>query len=129
MSTWRRKAIEFLPSERTLIQFADNPMELWLELVTLFAHAFRECDKNKIRKILDYAVWCCSNKSGALPNHTSTAAIIGFYESIAPHKEYWSNFRSWFLPSEFEKYKDNFGYHLNSKELFELNAVYYETNA
>jgi len=129
MSTWRRKAIEFLPDERTLIQSAERPMELWGELVWVFSNAFSEDDEGKIRKILNYATWCCSEKSGALPNETSTAAIIGFYESIASHKEYWPKFRNWFFVNEFERYKENFGYHLTPEERSKLDVIYYEKNA
>jgi len=73
MSTWRRKAIEFLPDERTLIQSAERPMELWGELVWVFSNAFSEDDEGKIRKILD-------NESGLVL--LKQCVLAGNYEDI-----------------------------------------------
>jgi hypothetical protein len=126
MSVWRRKALETLPSERTLIEAAQNPMALWIELYCIFKRAVKDNDKNKTRKILNYASWCISEKSGKMPNDTSTAAICAFYEDIASHKEFWPQFNEWFFPDEFEKLKDCFSYHLSENEFLELSKLFYE---
>ena len=126
MSTWRRKALEALPEERKLIESSDNPMALWIELFLIFEKLVEMNEKEKIREILNYAAWCFSEKSGKIPNDTSTAVACSFYEVIASHKKYWPLFREWFFPHEFENIKACFKYHLNEDEFKELEITYYK---
>ncbi len=124
MSAWRRKALEALPDQKHLIDTADSPMALWIELHILFEKCVRQNDTGRIRAILNYAAWCISEASGHLPNDTSTAAICAFYEDIASNKDNWPRFVEWFTPSEFAAVQEFFGYHLDGKELQELVATF-----
>jgi len=126
MSTWRRKALEALPEQRCLIETSENPMALWIGLYSLFEIFVREGKKKKVRKVLDYASWCFSDKSGKIPNDTSAAVSCGFYEDIVSHKEYWPLFNEWFFPHEFESVKPCFKYHLTNAEFIELESTYYK---
>ncbi len=125
MSVWRRKALEALPENKKIIESVENPMALWIELHLIFNSLVEENAKNpKIRKILNYASWCFSDKSGKLPNDTSTAVVCAFYEDIATQREFWPYFKEWFYPHEFEKIKPCFKYHLSDDEFIELEKIY-----
>ncbi len=126
MSTWRRKALEALPEERQLIESAENPMALWIEFYLIFIKLVRAKDDKKVRNILNYASWCFSERSGRLPNDTSTAVSCAFYEDIATHKDFWPLFNDWFFPHEFENIKGYFRYHLSESEFSELERIYYK---
>ena len=101
---------------------------LWrygLSCFFVFKEHFSKNNKNpKILKILDYAAWCFSEKSGKLPNDTSTAVICAFYEDIATHREFWPHFSEWFFPHEFDQIKSWFKYHLADDELIEFENTY-----
>ena len=118
--------MEALPEQRRLIETSENPMALWIELYLLFEIFVKDGEKEKVRKILNYASWCFSEKSGKIPNDTSTAVSCSFYEDIASNKEYWPLFREWFFPHEFENVKPCFKYHLTDAEFSELERTYYQ---
>ncbi len=129
MSTWRRKALETLPEERVLIESADNPTALWIEFYLIFVKLVRLKTDEKVRKILNYASWCFSEKSGKLPNDTSTVVTCAFYEDISSHKDFWPMFNDWFFPHEFENIKGYFRYHLSKSEFSELELMYYKRSS
>jgi len=126
MSRWRRTALELLPQHKKTIERAHSPMALWIELSMLFEDHVQEGNKEIIRKILDYASWCGSEKSGKLPNDTSTAVYCGFYEDIGGNKSFWPFLNQWFSKAEYEKLKGSFGYFLNEEEVKELNRIFYK---
>ena len=126
MSTWRRKALEYLPKHKSVIEGAESPMELWIELLLIFEDNVKSNDQDIIRKTLNYASWCCSEKSGKLPNDTSTAAYIGFYESLGGNKIFWPYFKEWFFPEEYKKLKPAFSYFANEEELTLMDSMFYE---
>ena len=79
----------------------DNPMALWIELRLKFDDAIAQDDAGFVKRVLDYAAWCSSEQSGALPNDTSTAAICAFYEHLPARRESWPMFRRWFTRDQF----------------------------
>jgi hypothetical protein len=101
MSAWRRKALEALPEEKSVIEEASSPMALWIELHYIFEKLVNEGKESEVRKLLNYAAWCLSPKSGKLPNDTSTAVVCAFYEDIGKNKKMWPYFKEWFFPHEF----------------------------
>lgn len=126
MSTWRRQAIEGLPEFRPLIESAASPMALWIELHLKFVAAVHADDASLTGRLLNYAAWCFSDRSGPLPNDTSTAAACAFYEHLPTHKEFWPRLGAWFSPDEFANLLPVFVYHLSAEELAALKVAYAE---
>jgi hypothetical protein len=125
VSAWRRKAIELLPEQRPTIEKADSPMALWIDLFVHFVRVAPGAEDSTLRPILIYAFWCLSPAAGALPSDASTAAWCAFFENLAPHKELWSRFRSWFSQPQFEQIAPAFGYFLSEEEQKELSGTYF----
>lgn len=125
MSTWRRKAVEILPELRKKIEFAENPISLWIELRLEFdQYANKGCWDDCLR-ILKFASWCISDESGRLPNDTSTAVGVGFYEHLAENRDWWTRFNSWFTREQFQMLLPAFSYHLSVDDVEKLKKVYY----
>jgi hypothetical protein len=125
VSAWRRKAIELLPAQRPIIERADSPMALWVELFAHFVRVAPAVGDDNLRPILMYAFWCLSPAAGALPSDASTAVWCAFFENLALHKELWGRFRQWFTHSQFEQIRPSFCYFLSSDEQKELSETYY----
>lgn len=125
MSVWRRKAIEAVPSSKAFIEEASGPMALWIELYAAFLRHVKLGNADEIRKLLMYAAWCGSDKSGKLPNETSTAVYCAFYEDIGSNKTLWRYFSEWFYPQEYKKLRSAFSYGLTDEEMKQLDAQYY----
>ncbi len=112
MSAWRKEAIQLLPGQRHLIEQAENPMALWLELRLVFEEAVSAGDRDCARRVLDYAAWCVSEAAGELPSDASSAAACGFYEHLPENASHWAYFNEWFTPEEFRRLRPLFGYSL-----------------
>lgn len=123
MSAWRRKAIEELPELSELIETAGSPMALWIDLHLKFEDA-AGTDDSLVRRILRYAAWSISDRSGKLPNESSTAAACAFYEHLPERREHWPLFRQWFSPAEFSRLEPVFHYHLSADELAALRSEF-----
>ncbi|WP_266156916.1 hypothetical protein [Dyella silvatica] len=124
MSTWRRRAIQFLPEYRQAIEGSDTPMVLWIELVLRFEDAFVANDQRLLGRFLEYAAWCMSDAAGRLPSQSSTAVACAFYEHLPTHREYWPYFRSWFSPQQFTALIPVFSYHLSDGDMADLKKCY-----
>ena len=128
MSAWRREALSNVPELQKIIEAADTPMSMWIELQICFDNAVRDDDSDLIRRILRFADWCTSPASGELPNDTSTAASVAFYEHLPVDRAYWKHFRSWISKEKFGQLLPVFSYHLNEEELEDLKRVYDSAN-
>jgi hypothetical protein len=124
MSAWRRQAIALLPEHKQLAETTENPMALWIELGHEFDQAMDRNDWKLVGSFLQFAAWCCSPQSGPLPNDTSTAVVVGFYEHLPQRREYWQYFPKWFSRSDFDSLVPHFGYFLDGDELEELKRSY-----
>ena len=124
MSAWRREALAALPELRACIEEAPSPMGLWIELRLAFENAVDAGHASLVSRLLKYAAWCCSDRSGALPNDTSTAAACAFYEHLPERKDFWPNFGAWFSAGEFARLLPVFAYHVSPEDLEALKAVY-----
>ncbi len=120
MSTWRREALTLLPECRQIVESADNPMAMWIELHMRFEDAIADEDWSLVARLLKFAEWCMSPRSGRLPNNTSTAAACAFYEHLPQNRSYWQFFPNWFSHQQFDKLLPVFAYHLGEVELSEL---------
>ena len=124
MSAWRRKALDLLPEHRELVETAESPMSLWIELRFLFEQAVDRGEWGRVSRFLQLAAWCVSEESGSLPNDTSTAAAVAFYEHLPEKRTHWQYFPRWFSRREFEDLLSVFAYHLDQDELKELKQTY-----
>ncbi|WP_286267019.1 hypothetical protein [Thalassotalea atypica] len=122
MSTWRRKALEFLPQFRIEIEGADTVGYLWVEISSSFYHAVESGEQNFIDGTLKYLIWSLSDNSG---EEAKQAVSCGFLEDITSNRKHWQYFSSWFTKAQFEQYKGSFMYALSDKELKELTDVFY----
>ena len=122
MSTWRRKALEFLPNYRNTIQQADSASMLWCDLSSDFRIAVDKNDQNFINGTLKYLVWSTSDIAS---KETQGAVYCGFLEDITSNKKHWSYFRDWFNKTQFEKYKGSFSYSLSEKDYKLLENQFY----
>jgi hypothetical protein len=124
MSAWRHQALSLLPEHRRLIESAPNPMAMWIDLHLQFEDAVDAGNLNAAERFIRLAEWCISEQSGALPNDTSTAAALAFYEHLPERRSCWKYFPLWFSRAQFESLMPLFGYHLSSTELDELKRSY-----
>jgi hypothetical protein len=125
MSAWRRKAIELLPQHRPLIERAESPMSLWIDLRLRFLDHVASGEQAAERAVLGYASWCTAEGAGSGPSDTLTAALVAFYEDLASEKTLWPRFRDWFRPNEFEALVHHFQYHLSDQEFQQLREEFY----
>ena len=63
MSAWRREALQRLPECRQVVESADNPMALWIELLGGCEDAYQKQDQDLIRRFYDFARWCWQSPS------------------------------------------------------------------
>jgi hypothetical protein len=123
MSTWRRKALEFLPEIRLEIESSDSVGYLWIEIFNIFCRAVENSNDDFIKRTLKYLIWCTSDDAG---EETRQSLYCGFLESIARKKNYWPFFKNWFSKKQFEQYKGSFMYVLSKKEYSQLEDTFYE---
>lgn len=80
MSAWRRKAIEFLPAQRELIEGSESVGMLWVDLWFLFCDAHRQpCDTALIRGTYQFALWTVKHSGDG---DIQTATCFHFYEHL-----------------------------------------------
>ena len=123
MSTWRRKALEFLPEMRLEIESSNSPAGLWIEITFAFFDAADAANEDFIKRTLSYLSWCASDVAGLT---TQQAVYCGFLEDIANKKKLWPMFNKWFNKAQFEKYKDPFQYTLSDRDFKALENEFYQ---
>ena len=78
MSAWRREALQRLPECRQVIESAENPMALWIELLSACEDATKKGDEDLIRRFYEFARWCWKSPS----DDVRTAVACAFYEHL-----------------------------------------------
>jgi hypothetical protein len=122
MSAWKRVALEKLPEYRGLIDAADNPMALWIELHLKFERA---TDEDLIRRIFEYARWCMQRSGeGRYLSDAGTAAVCAFYEHLPQHADIRRDLSRWLTREEFANLRDAFRYHLSEAEFASFEAEF-----
>lgn len=124
MSAWRREGLALVPEFRAIVESAESPMAMWIELHLQFGKAMDVGDLSRVERLLRFADWCVSELSGSLPNDTSTAAALAFYEHLPQKREYWQHFPKWFPRAKFHDLLPIFSYHLSEKDVAELKSAY-----
>jgi hypothetical protein len=114
LSKWRSKAIEWLPEYKQIIERAESPGMLWLELFSKFEKAVKAEEKDTIRLILMYARWCMQSPD----LKTSNAAGIRFWEELPRHKHVRKELPNLITLEEFLKMKGTIACY-NAPEIIE----------
>ncbi len=123
MSTWRRKALEFLPQYKTIIESSDSAGMLWVEISFKFRDAIELKDNDFIEGALKYLSWSTSDVAC---EEIQQSVYCGFLEDITYNKKHWPLFKDWFNKAQFEKYKGSFHYALSDNEFEKLENLFYE---
>lgn len=124
MSAWKRQALTLLPEHREIIEAAESPMALWIDLHLEFDRAMANPESELIKRFLRYAAWCISSAAGKLPSDTSTAVVCAFYEHLPQKQSNWPHFRKWFSRSEFDSLLPIFSYHISAQQLEALKKSF-----
>ena len=122
MSTWRRKALEFLPQFRIDIESSNNVTYLWVEISARFSNAVENSEEDFIDGTFKYLIWCLSGVAG---QEAEQAVYCGFLEDIVAEKKQWKHFSTWFTKGQFESYKSIFKYRLSDVDFKQLEDVFY----
>jgi hypothetical protein len=118
MSAWRREAIRRIPKLKGLIEEADGPMALWIDLRSACEDAMNDpVDEETIAGIYDYAAWCL-----LIPRRgwAMTAVVVAFYEDLPTRKLLRRSMPQWLTRMEFNGIKQVFYYHLSPQEVTDL---------
>ena len=70
--------MERLPECREVIEAAENPMALWIELHSKCQDAHQQQDEDLIRRFYDYARWCWQSQI----DDVVSAVACAFYEHL-----------------------------------------------
>jgi hypothetical protein len=127
VSAWRRKAIELLPEKRVVVEHADSPMALWIELTMAAVRAFeaRPIGEKTLRSIFSYARYCWESPDGDV----STAVVIAFFEDIVTSRAARADLHRWISQEEFDGLHEPFRYHLSQEEFDEFAEVFRKQSA
>ena len=129
MSAWKRIALEKLPECRQVIESADNPMALWIELQLKFEEVYVDGyrDEDLIRRFFEYARWCikCPGDAQYLSD-AGTAAICVFYEHLPERGVIRRDLPRWITREEFDNLRETFRYHLSDREFAEFEGEFLE---
>lgn len=67
-----------LPECRQVIEAAESPMALWIELLGACEEACKKQEDDLVRRFYDFARWCWQSPNG----DTRTAVTCAFYEHL-----------------------------------------------
>jgi hypothetical protein len=129
MSAWKRVAIGKLPEYRDIIQSAESPMSLWIELMYFFEKLYDAPvqDKDKIKKFYEYAEWCLlSPGRGQYSSDAGTAALLAFYEHLPKISRIREDLPNWISYNLFKQLKPVFRYHHSEKIVDSIERNYAE---
>ena len=115
MSAWRRVALETLPEYSSLIDDAESPMALWVELQTkfMFLSEGGNPDENLIGRVFKYARWCFrSGRTERFLSDAGTAAVCAFYEHLPTNQAIRNDLHRWLSREEFNELSGAFRYRL-----------------
>jgi hypothetical protein len=127
MSLWPRTAIEPLPELKTIIDIAENPMMMWIELHLKWERAYAEQLPNDdfIRRIYKYALWCVARpQTNDASTDMPTAVTCAFYESIPLDKRVSANLHRWLTYDDCMGLESVFRYPLSEDEFQALRATF-----
>jgi hypothetical protein len=118
MSKWRKIALEKVPTCKTLIEEADNPMSMWTELLLRLERAYETepPEEKVIQQIFDYASWCLRYSCKSKSYDMTTEVIVAFYEHLPTHEKIKRDLRHRMSREDFMLVGPNWNYLLAEKE-------------
>jgi len=122
MSAWRREALRRLPECRQVIESAETPMALWIELLGECEDAYKKSDENLIRRFYDFARWCWQSPRADV----RTAVACAFYEHLPTTPVLRRDMPRRFGHAAFTELRDVFRYHLSSAEAAAFEREFFE---
>ena len=122
MSAWRKVALEKLPEFRKIIDAAETPGMLWIDLLLKFEDAYEEpVDQALVRRVYQYASWCLA---GSKNQDIQTAAALHFYEHLPTNEKIRRDMANHLTREEFFGLTEIFKYHLAEGEYEELEKEF-----
>ena len=113
MSAWRREALQKLPECRRVIEAADNPMALWIELHCECLEAYEKQDADLIRRFFEFAWQCWKSPSADV----RTAVAYAFYEHLPLRPDTRQDMPRRISRAAFNELRMIFRYHLEPDEV------------
>jgi hypothetical protein len=114
--------LEQLPECRRVVEAADNPMALWIELLGECQNACRQQHEDLIRRFYDFARWCWQSRSADV----RTAVACAFYEHLPTTPELRSDMPRRFGRAFFGELREVFRHHLSPDEAAAFEREFYE---
>ena len=117
MPLWRRKALEYLPHHRLLIEQADSLGAVWVEL-SVMLRVEEEVDERLLSGIEHFMNWCFTAPrvpAGYCPASIVTVALL---EHLPCHSLGRDLMRRWFSREEARQMRQTFEY-IVGREAFE----------
>ena len=112
MSAWRREGLQRLPECRRLIEAAESPMALWIELLGACEDACKKQAEDLLRRFYDFARWCWQSPDG----DTRTAVACAFYEHLPTTPVLRRDMPRRLGRAAFGELREVFRYHLSPEE-------------
>ncbi len=122
MSAWRRQALQNLPEFRRVIEAADTPMALWVELLDECQDGYRRQDEELIPRFYEFARWCWQSSSAEV----RTAVACAFYEHLPTTPESRRDMPGRFGRAAFGELREVFLYHLSPDEAIAFEREFFE---
>ncbi len=118
MSLWRKKALEFLPEYREIIQSSEGPGMLWIKLTTEFSLEYEKkmLHDDLIRRFYGYALWCLNMPGQSKYLSDTGSAAFHFFENVASDTNASKDLHRWISREEFHRLTDAFRYPLSEAE-------------
>ncbi|WPV00948.1 hypothetical protein SNE26_04100 [Mucilaginibacter sp. cycad4] len=121
MSTWRKRAIECLPSSKK--EFEDPETSIYgvfMELLPATVAAHKNNDTVQLKKNYEFAEWCLRQKSEDLWN----AAGVSFYEHLGDKTETLQTIHLWVKQDTYIKIRSLLKQRLNDATLKAIDSLY-----
>ena len=122
MSAWRREAIQRLPECRRIAEEAENPMALWIELLSACEEAYAKGGEDLIRRFYEFARWCWKSPS----DEVRTAVACAFYEHLPRNPAMRRDIPRRIGRTAFAELREVFGYHLSPEEAIVFEREFLE---
>jgi hypothetical protein len=105
-----------------MIESAETPMALWIELLSACQDACQRSDESMIRRIYEFARWCWQSPSVEV----RTAVACAFYEHLPTTPVLRHDMPRRFGRAAFTELREVFQYHLSPEEATEFEREFFE---
>lgn len=121
MIYWRDLAAERIPALKLIVESADNPMALWIELEFRLDAAYEEADQHLIQQIYGYAHWSYFEAQDV---DVVEAVACAFYEHLPLNSVVKKDLPNWLTYREFKALAAVLHYHQSDEEFAELSDYF-----